>query len=65
MPGTVIQMDIAPGQHVTVHQPLMVIEAMKMEHVIYAPYAGTVERMLYQVGDPVQAGATLVELIPE
>ena len=42
--------------------PLITIEAMKMEHTVTAPYAGTVERMPFGLSDRVAAGAVLVEL---
>ena len=41
-------------------QPLLVMEAMKMEHTIAAPADGVVEALLYRVGDQVAEGAALV-----
>ena len=41
--------------------PLLVLEAMKMEHTISAPHAGTVKRFRYAIGDQVAEGAELVE----
>jgi 3-methylcrotonyl-CoA carboxylase alpha subunit len=43
-------------------QPLLVLEAMKMEHAIVAPHDGTVEQVRYRIGDQVDEGATLVSL---
>ena len=41
-------------------QPLVVLEAMKMEHTITAPADGTVEKVAFAVGDLVEEGAELV-----
>ena len=60
MPGTVVQVLVKPGDTVTGGQPLIVVEAMKMEHTIKAPADGTVAEILYRVGDPVAEGADLL-----
>jgi 3-methylcrotonyl-CoA carboxylase alpha subunit len=60
MPGKVIALLVAPGARVARGQPLLVMEAMKMEHTILAPAEGTVEHLLYRVGDQVAEGASLV-----
>jgi 3-methylcrotonyl-CoA carboxylase alpha subunit len=62
MPGTVIKVLAAEGQAVEERQPLVVLEAMKMEHVVVAPYAGVVQRLRFPVGALVAKGAVLVEL---
>jgi 3-methylcrotonyl-CoA carboxylase alpha subunit len=62
MPGTVVHVAVSPGQRVAAHEALVVLEAMKMEHVIEAPHAGVVEEVLYGVGDLVPAGAAVVRL---
>ncbi|HVL56613.1 MAG TPA: acetyl-CoA carboxylase biotin carboxyl carrier protein subunit, partial [Burkholderiaceae bacterium] len=62
MPGKVIAVMVAAGDSVARGQPLMVIEAMKMEHTIAAPADGKVEQVLYRVGDQVDEGAALVAL---
>jgi YD repeat-containing protein len=64
MPATVVKVAVQQGEHVSAQQPLMVLEAMKMEHVIHAPYDGVVEAILYQTGDLVPAGSPVVELKP-
>jgi acetyl/propionyl-CoA carboxylase alpha subunit len=62
MPGTVIRVLVGEGDEVARHQPLLVLEAMKMETPVVSPYEGTVRRLLVAVGDQVAAGAELVEL---
>ena len=62
MPGRVVQLLVAAGDNVSQGQPLMVIEAMKMEHTIAAPRDGTVETVRYAVGDLVDEGAELIAL---
>lgn len=65
MPGTVVAIMIKPGTVVDRSTGLLVIEAMKMEHTIYAPARGTVTAIHYQVGDKVDEGAELLEFIAE
>jgi 3-methylcrotonyl-CoA carboxylase alpha subunit len=65
MPGTVSQVLVAAGAAVTRGQPLVAVEAMKMEHVLRAPRDGTVRRVAVTRGQMVDAGATLVELEDE
>jgi 3-methylcrotonyl-CoA carboxylase alpha subunit len=64
LPGTVVAVHVGTGQRVERGAPLLTIEAMKMEHTVTAPYAGTVERLPFAVADRVAAGAILVELKP-
>ena len=49
-----------PGDAVRQGQPMMVVEAMKMEHTIAAPRDGTVEAVRYAVGDLVEEGVELI-----
>jgi len=60
MPGKVIAVLVEPGAVVEQGAPLIVMEAMKMEHTIGAPSAGTVTEVLYAVGDQVAEGAQLL-----
>ncbi|SEA94590.1 acetyl/propionyl/methylcrotonyl-CoA carboxylase subunit alpha [Paraburkholderia sartisoli] len=60
MPGKVIAVLVEPGTVVEKGTPLIVMEAMKMEHTIGAPAAGTVAEVLYAVGDQVADGAQLL-----
>ncbi|MDB5804916.1 MAG: 3-methylcrotonyl-CoA carboxylase, partial [Betaproteobacteria bacterium] len=60
MPGKVVAVLAASGQTVKKGDPLVIMEAMKMEHTIAAPSDGMVEEILYQVGDQVTDGAPLL-----
>ena len=60
MPGKVIAVLVEPGAIVEKGAPLIVMEAMKMEHTIGAPAAGKVAEVLYGVGDQVTDGAQLL-----
>jgi 3-methylcrotonyl-CoA carboxylase alpha subunit len=62
MPGRVIQLLVRVGDLVRRAEPLMIIEAMKMEHVVAAPVDGTVEAVRFAVGDLVEEGAELIAL---
>jgi len=62
MPGKVIAFLAKPGEAVKLGQPLAVMEAMKMEHTITAPRDGTVQELLYAVGDQVNEGGELLRL---
>ena len=62
MPGKVIAVLVQAGTVVEKGTPLIVMEAMKMEHTIGAPTAGTVSEVLYSVGDQVTDGAQLLVL---
>jgi acetyl/propionyl-CoA carboxylase alpha subunit len=62
MPGTVIQVHVAAGAQVTARQPLVVLEAMKMETPLLAPYDATVSAVHVAEGDRVGGGTVLVEL---
>ena len=61
MPGNVIRVLVKAGDEVSSGQPLLVMEAMKMEHTIVAPANGIVEEVLFQPGDLVQNDAKLVD----
>ena len=62
MPGKVIAVDVAQGQAVTAGQRLMVLEAMKMEHALTAPFDGTVTGLSVSAGSQVQVEALLVRV---
>ncbi|MGB5871949.1 MAG: acetyl/propionyl/methylcrotonyl-CoA carboxylase subunit alpha [Albidovulum sp.] len=62
MPGMVKAVFVTVGQVVGDGERLAVLEAMKMEHVLCAGYAGTVAEVLVSSGDQVEAGAALIRL---
>ena len=62
MPGVITKVMVVVGDDVTKGQPLLALEAMKMEHVIRAPRAGHVKSVSASPGQLVAAGAALVEL---
>jgi len=62
MPGQVQKVLVAEGDTVEIDQPLLVVEAMKMQLEIRAPRTGTVSRLLAREGDQVEAGAPLAEV---
>ena len=61
LPGKIIDLRVKAGDHVSKGQPLLVLEAMKMEHTLTAPADGTVKSVRYAVGEQVVEGAELVE----
>jgi 3-methylcrotonyl-CoA carboxylase alpha subunit len=64
MPGTVTRILAEPGAEVRRGAPLIVLEAMKMEHTLRAPADGRLQALKCAVGDVVQEGAELAELEP-
>jgi 3-methylcrotonyl-CoA carboxylase alpha subunit len=62
LPGVVVSVPVSVGQKVAAGEVLMVIEAMKMEHTITAPYAGTVQAIHFARGERVPEGSQLLEL---
>jgi len=65
MPGKIVQLMVAEGASVEKGTPLLIMEAMKMEHTISAPAKGKVEALNYAVGDQVAEGAQLLSFVPE
>ncbi|WBO66163.1 acetyl/propionyl/methylcrotonyl-CoA carboxylase subunit alpha [Streptomyces camelliae] len=64
MPGTVTVVKVAVGDEVTAGQSLLVVEAMKMEHVISAPHAGTVAELDVTPGTTVAMDQVLAVIAP-
>lgn len=60
MPGRVARILVKAGERVEVDQPLLVLEAMKMENEIKSPRAGTIESIAVAEGSSVEANALLV-----
>ncbi|GLX80828.1 acetyl/propionyl/methylcrotonyl-CoA carboxylase subunit alpha [Thalassotalea eurytherma] len=65
MNGTMVSVLVSAGDVVTADQPLMIMEAMKMEHTIKAPAAGKVTELFFAAGDMVDGGAQLVGFAAE
>ncbi len=62
MPGKVVRVLVAPGDQVEARQPLVVVEAMKMENELTAPRAGTVAEVPVTEGMSVEAGRLLAAI---
>jgi 3-methylcrotonyl-CoA carboxylase alpha subunit len=62
MPAKVVKVLVRPGERVKPHQTLVVLESMKIEHLVEAPYAAVVERVRCRAGEVVPEGAVLVDL---
>ena len=65
LPGVVVSVPVAVGSKVRAGDVLMVIEAMKMEHAITAPHAGTVKAIHFARGERVPEGSELLEVAAE
>ena len=63
MPGKIVSLLVAPDVVVEQGTPLLIMEAMKMEHTISAPAKGSIAELLYAVGDQVAEGAQLLTFI--
>jgi propionyl-CoA carboxylase alpha chain len=65
MPGVVLDVRVEEGQHVRAGETLVVMEAMKMEHIIAAPYSGTVSALLVAKGQQLERNTELLTLEPD
>jgi acetyl-CoA/propionyl-CoA carboxylase biotin carboxyl carrier protein len=65
MPGTVLAVRVAAGQPVTAGTPLVVVEAMKMEHTVIAPIDGVVRELYVHAGQQVALDEPLALVTPE
>jgi biotin carboxyl carrier protein len=63
IPGLVGQVSVQPGDTVAVGQPLLILEAMKMENEIRAPRSGTVARVNVSPGEEVNLHQVMVEIV--
>lgn len=61
MPGLIIDLKIKPGDTVNSGDPLLILEAMKMENIIKASGEGTVKNVKVKKGDSVEKGQVLIE----
>jgi biotin carboxyl carrier protein len=64
MPGQVLKILVAAGQQISAGDPLVILEAMKMEQTIRASMDGVVEAVLVTQGDIVAPGDVLVHIAP-
>ena len=64
MNGTMVSVLVKAGDIVTKGQPLLIMEAMKMEHTIKAPNDGTINEIFFEAGDMVDGGAELLAFSP-
>lgn len=62
MPGTILKIFVEPGEQVAENQPLLILEAMKMENQIVASTSGTVTGIHVKEGQAVDAGAPLITI---
>jgi biotin carboxyl carrier protein len=62
MPGAVLKVIVEPGDEFEAHQPLVIMESMKMELTLSVPHPGKVSKVNCEVGELVELGAVLVEL---
>jgi 3-methylcrotonyl-CoA carboxylase alpha subunit len=65
MPGTVLDVRVAVGEHIAAGAVLLVLEAMKMEHSITAPWPAKVAIVNVKAGERVEEGTDLIQLEPE
>jgi acetyl-CoA/propionyl-CoA carboxylase biotin carboxyl carrier protein len=65
MPGTVVAVHVSVGQTVTAGQPVLVVEAMKMEHTVTAPIDGTVTELTAKAGQQVRMDEPLAAIDPK
>ena len=63
MPGRVVRVLVAVGDHVDARQAVVVVEAMKMENELRSPSSGTVQEILVTPGTAVDAGTVLVTVV--
>lgn len=62
IPGTVTEIKIKAGEHVTKGDQIMVYEAMKMQNIIRAPFDGTIEKILVNEGEKLAKGTLMIYL---
>jgi 3-methylcrotonyl-CoA carboxylase alpha subunit len=62
MPGKILELKVKDGDHVSRGDPVLVLEAMKMEQTITAPRDGVVSGLNFNIGDQVKDGAILAEI---
>lgn len=64
MPGVIVRVPVTEGQEVAAGDPIIVVEAMKMENELKAPVAGVVQTIHVQPAQTVESGETLITIVP-
>lgn len=64
MPGTVLKINVAAGDAFAAHQPLVILESMKMEMTLSVPHGGVVQEITCRPGQLVDMGALLARIEP-
>jgi propionyl-CoA carboxylase alpha chain len=62
MPGLLVRLDVAAGDHVEPGQPLAVVEARKMENILRAEKAGTIKAVSANAGDSLAVDEVILEM---
>ena len=62
MPGRIVKLLVKPGDRVKKGQDLLIVEAMKMENKIAAPFDGTISKVFFPEGDQIEANVPLIEI---
>ncbi len=62
LPGTILSIEVNPGDQVVTGDPICVLEAMKMQQTLRAEWSGVVKEVMVAVGQQVLAGAPIIEL---
>lgn len=65
MNGTIVSILVSAGDNVMKDQPLVIMEAMKMEHSIKAPHSGTIDAVYFKEGEMVDGGTALLAFVNE
>ena len=63
MPGVITKIFVTKGQTISLGEPLIIMEAMKMEHTINAPKTGLIKNIFFHPGDRINQNDVLIELI--
>ena len=63
--GRVALILVTTDEIVSEHQPLLILEAMKMEHMIISPQKGKIKNIFYKIGDVVEEGADVIDIEQE
>jgi biotin carboxyl carrier protein len=65
MPGKVVKILVEVGEKVTLKQPLVIVESMKMENELKSPTKGTIKSIHFAAGDLVGTGQPILKIEPE